>query len=207
MKAKILNFSLMAFLLIALISCDESTSKIGGDQSEFGTIGTRATSTYVPAILQGASAEITDLEDGVSVVSFTADFSDDEIETIQQRLPNYDGRPTFDAKYRATSEGVQSVYDDGTSYTLVKYHGEVGDKYTLKRDGQNLVREVTQKSTEDDYYWNGMLLKTITVKETGRAVPGLSETELVFNHKFGLVGYTLRFEDGSSEMFPIVLMN
>jgi len=205
MKLKIVSTALMTFLLISLISCDESTSKLGGDQSDFGEVGIRITSTHVPAVLQGGTAEITELEDGVSVVSFTADFSDDEIETIQQRLPTFDGRPTFDAKYRATTAGVQSVYDDGTSFTLVKYNAEVGDKYTLKRDGQNLVREVTQKSTEDDYYWYGMLLKTITVKETGRAVPGLSETELVFNHKFGLVGYTLKFEDGSSEVFPINL--
>ena len=205
MKSKILSFSLLSLLLIALISCDESTAELGGDQSEFGEIGVTATSPNLPSILRGGTAAITDLENGVSVLSLSVDFSDTEIETIQQRLPNFDGRSDFDAKYRITTEGVQSVYDDGTSYTLVKYDAEVGDKYTLKRDGQNLVREVTQKSSEDDYYWNGWLLKTITVKETGRAVPGLSETELVFNHKFGLVGYTLKFEDGSSEAIPVIL--
>jgi hypothetical protein len=207
MKLKILSFSLMSFLLIALISCDESTSELGGDQSEFGEIGVSATSYNLPAVLQGGTAEITDLKDGVSVLTLSVDFSESEIETIQQRLPNFDGRSDFDAKYRVTTKGIQSVYDDGTNFTLVKYDAEVGDKYTLKRDGQNLVREVTQKSTEDEYYWNGWLLKTITVKETGRAVPGLSETELVFNHRFGLVGYTLIFEDGSSEVFPIILEN
>jgi hypothetical protein len=207
MKLKILSFSLMSFLLIALISCDESTSELGGDQSEFGEIGVSATSYNLPAVLQGGTAEITDLKDGVSVLTLSVDFSESEIETIQQRLPNFDGRSDFDAKYRVTTKGIQSVYDDGTNFTLVKYDAEVGDKYTLKRDGQNLVREVTQKSTEDEYYWNGWLLKTITVKETGRAVPGLSEAELVFNHRFGLVGYTLIFEDGSSEVFPIILEN
>lgn len=207
MKLKILSISLMSFLLIALISCDESTAELGGDQSEFGEIGVIATSNNLPSILQGGTAEITDLEDGVSVLTLSVDFSDTEIETIQQKLPNFDGRSDFDAKYRITTEGVQSVYDDGTNFTLVKYDAKVGDKYTLKRDGQNLVREVIQKSTDDDYYWNGWLLKTISVKETGRAVPGLSETELVFNHKFGLVGYTLKFEDGSSETIPIILQN
>ncbi len=205
MKSKILSSSLMAFLLIALFSCDESTAELGGDLSEFGAVGMTATSNNLPAILQGATAEITDLEDGVSVLTVTADFSESDIESIQDRLPNYDGRSTFDAGYRITDEGVQSVYDDGTSFTLVKYDAKVGDKYTIKRDGQNLVREVTQRSTEDDYYWNGWLMKTITVKETGRAVPGLSETELVFNHKFGLLGYTLTFEDGSSEVIPVIL--
>ncbi len=207
MNFKIRCFAFFSFLLIALSSCDESTAELGGDQSEFGTIGVTATSPNLPAVLQGGTAEITDLEDGVSVLTLSVDFSEAELESIQQRLPGFDGQSDFDAKFRVTTKGVQSVYDDGTNFTLVKYDAEVGDKYTLKRNGQNLVREVTQKSTEDDYYWNGWLLKTITVKETGRAVPGLSETELVFNHKFGLVGYTLKFEDGSSEAIPVILQN
>lgn len=207
MKFKISSFSLFVILIITLISCDESTAELGGDQSEFGMIGVTATSPNLPAVLQGGTAEITDLEDGVSVLTLSVDFSEADLENIQQRIPGFDGRSDFDAKFRVTTKGVQSVYDDGTNFTLVKYDAEIGDKYTLKRDGQNLVREVTQKSTEDDYYWNGWLLKTITVKETGRAVPGLSETELVFNHKFGLVGYTLTFEDGSSEAIPIIMQN
>ena len=206
MYLKCINASILAFFLIALFSCDESTSELGGAQSEFGEIGVRATSNNLPAILRGSTAEITDLQGGVSVLTVTADFSTDDIEEIQKKIPSYDGTTTYDAKYRITSEGVQSVYEDGTSFTLIKYDAKVGDKYTLKRNGQNLVREVTQKSTEDDYYWNGWLLKTVTVVETGRAVPGLSETELVFNHRFGLVGYTMKFEDGSSEIIPIQLV-
>ena len=207
MSFKSLSVSLISMLLILVSSCDESTAELGGDQSEFGMIGVTATSPNLPAVLQGGTAEITDLENGVSVLTLSVDFSEAELENIQQRLPGFDGRSDFDAKFRVTTKGVQSVYDDGTNFTLVKYDAEVGDKYTLKRNGQNLVREVTQKSTEDDYYWNGWLLKTITVKETGRAVPGLSQTELVFNHKFGLVGYTLKFEDGSSESIPIIMQN
>lgn len=139
------------------------------------------------------------------MLTLTADFSEGDIKTIQQRLPAFDGTSTFDAKYRVTSKGVQSVYDDGTSFTLVKYDAKVGDKYTLKRNGQDLVREVVQKSEEDDYLWNGWLLKTITVEETGRAIPGFSSAKLVFNHRFGLVGYEMYFEDGSSEIIPIQL--
>ena len=206
MYLKCINASILALFIIALISCDESTSELGGAQSEFGEIGVRATSNNLPAILHGSTAEITDLQGGVSVLTVTADFSTDDIEEIQKKIPSYDGTTSYDAKYRITSEGVQSVYEDGTSFTLIKYDAKVGDKYTLKRNGQNLVREVTQKSTEDDYYWNGWLLKTVTVVETGRAVPGLSETELVFNHRFGLVGYTMKFEDGSSEIIPIQLV-
>jgi hypothetical protein len=207
MKIKIPGVALIAIIFFTPTSCDDSTTELRGDQSEFGEIGIKVTSTNAPSILQGATAEITDLEDGVSVLSLTADFSEDDIETIQQRIPGYDGTTHFDAKYRITTEGVQSVYDDGTSFTLVKYDAKVGDKYTLKRNGQTLVREVVQKSTEDEYYWNGLLLKTITVKETGRAVPGFSNAKLIFNHRFGLVGYEMYFEDGSSEIIPIQLTN
>ncbi len=202
MKTKILGVSLMISMVITLLSCDESTSELGGSQSEYGEVGVRVTSSN----MQGATAEITEVDNGVSVLTLTADFSEEDIATIQERWPAYDGTLTYDVKYRITSEGVQSVYDDGTSFTLVKYDAKVGDKYTLKRDGQNLVREVVQKSTEDDYYWNGWLLKTVTVKETGRAVPGFSNATMVFNHRFGLVGYEMYFEDGSSEQIPIVLV-
>jgi hypothetical protein len=206
MKTKILGVSLMISMVITLFSCDESTSELGGSQSEYGEVGVRVTSSNTPAVLQGATAEITEVDNGVSVLTLTADFSEEDIQTIQERWPAYDGTLTYDVKYRITSEGVQSVYDDGTSFTLVKYDAKVGDKYTLKRDGQNLVREVVQKSTEDDYYWNGWLLKTVTVKETGRAVPGFSNATMVFNHRFGLVGYEMYFEDGSKEQIPIVLV-
>lgn len=205
MKSKILSTALIISMFFALSSCDESTSELGGSQSEYGEVGVRVTSPNVPAVLHGATAEITEVDNGVSVLTLTADFSQEDIETIQERWPAYDGTLTYDVKYRITSQGVQSVYDDGTSFTLVKYDAKVGDKYTLKRDGQNLVREVTQKSTEDDYYWNGWLLKTVTVKETGRAVPGFSNAIMVFNHRFGLVGYEMNFEDGSSEKIPIIL--
>ena len=155
--------------------------------------------------MNGATAEITELEGGVSVITLTADFSDEDIETIQERLPAYDGTSTFDVKYRVTSKGVQSVYDDGTSFTLVEYDAKVGDTYSVKRNSQNLEREVIQKSEDDDYYWEGFLLKTITIKETGRAIPGFSNAKLIFNHRFGLVGYEMYFEDGSSEIIPIKL--
>ncbi len=195
----------MASLLITLISCDDSTYKISGSQSEFGEIGIKITSSNTPSILNGATAEITELEGGVSVITLTADFSDEDIKTIQERLPAYDGTSTFDVKYRVTSKGVQSVYDDGTSFTLVEYDAKVGDTYSVKRNSQNLEREVIQKSEDDDYYWEGLLLKTITVKETGRAIPGFSNAKLIFNHRYGLVGYEMYFEDGSSEIIPIKL--
>lgn len=203
MKNRILNASMITLLLISMISCDESTKVIGGDQAEYSVEGTSFTSYNLPGILQGGTAEITSLENGVSVLTVTADFTDEEIEEIQQLVPSYDGELTYDAEFRITEEGVQSVYEDGTSFTLVKYDAKVGDKYTLKRNGQNLVREVVQKSTEDDFLWNGLLLKTVSVKETGRAVPGFQEANMVFNHRFGLVYYEMKFEDGSSKSFPV----
>jgi hypothetical protein len=42
-----------------------------------------------------------------------------------------------------------------------------------------------------------MLIKTITVEETGRNLPGVNKTVMYYNHNFGFVGYEIHAEDGS----------
>jgi hypothetical protein len=101
---------------------------------------------------------------------------------------------TVDAKL--TDEGIQAVFNDGSKFTLVKYDAEVGDKYKTTIDGVTLENEVMEKSTEDDYYWAGILIKVIVVKYKSHA-PGINYVEHVYNHKFGLVGLAIYFEDGS----------
>ncbi len=95
------------------------------------------------------------------------------------------------------------MYADG-SCILVKYDAEVGDVYTAEHDGMTLKREVVAVSSEDDFYWNGMLIKTVNVKETGRNIPGLMSVDHVYNHRFGLVGVVVFFEDGSSQLVNVV---
>jgi hypothetical protein len=49
-----------------------------------------------------------------------------------------------------------------------------------------------------------MLIKTVHVEETGRNIPGVSKIEFVGNHRFGMVGVKLYFEDGSTQNLTII---
>lgn len=48
-----------------------------------------------------------------------------------------------------------------------------------------------KKSETDDYAWGWLLIKTMTVEETGREVPGVSKVVYETNHRFGLVAVTV----------------
>jgi len=48
-----------------------------------------------------------------------------------------------------------------------------------------------------------MLIKTIHVEETGRNIPGVSKVEFIGNHKWGMVGIVVYFEDGSTKKIGI----
>lgn len=112
----------------------------------------------------------------------------------------------FERNFRITPEGIESVYPEG-NLTLVKYDAKVGDVYSLKRGSKTIRREVTSVSSDDDYYWAGMYIKTIKVKETGRGIPGVSSIEFAFNHRFGIVGIKVLFEDGTCEEIEIASGN
>jgi hypothetical protein len=106
-------------------------------------------------------------------------------------------------KYRITDKGVQSVHEEG-NLTMVEYDGKVGDNYSLKMNGKKVTREITHKSTTDDYNWAFFDIKVLKVEETGRGLLGVSKLEYFLNHKFGLVGLRVIFEDGSSREFTIL---
>jgi len=108
------------------------------------------------------------------------------------------GKVNVDLKMKVTTEGMQDYFNkDGAAFTLVKYDAKVGDVYTLtKSDGTKITRTVTQVSTTDDFYYSGLLIKTITVEQDSR-IPGVSKIVMKINHKFGIVYAELQMEDGS----------
>lgn len=201
------NLSLLFLVssLFLFFSCekDDSDGKLGGEQSVIGEVGNTFYVSGMPYGVTGTSVEITDRKDGVSTITISGVVSSPNLKDLLQSLDGYEGQTTVSAKFKGTSEGIESVYDDG-SFILVKYNAKVGDTYTYSRKGMSLKREVTDVTNKDDYYWNGMLIKTIKVKETGRNIPGLRNAEFVFNHKFGLVGYKLNLEDGSNFNLAVV---
>lgn len=194
------NISLLFIIstIFLILSCekDDSSDDLGGDPSLIGEVGNVFYVSGFPYGVSNTSIKITDRKDGVSTITLSGALNNSNLEDLLQTIDGYEGQTTISAKFKVTSEGIESVYDDG-KFLLVKYSAKVGDTYTYNRKGMSLKREVTDVTNKDDYYWNGMLIKTIKVKETGRNIPGLRNAEFVFNHKFGLVGYKLNLEDGS----------
>jgi hypothetical protein len=66
-----------------------------------------------------------------------------------------------------------------------------------KTDGKTITRTVTAKSTTDDFYYGGILIKTITVEQDPK-LPGIRKFIYRLNHKFGLVYLQVVAEDGST---------
>lgn len=75
----------------------------------------------------------------------------------------------------------------------------MGEEYSIKVDGKTIKRKVEYKSTNDDYSWGFFDIKVMKVVETGRPVTGVNKIEYILNHKFGVVGFKVYFEDGSNK--------
>ena len=116
---------------------------------------------------------------------------------------------SFEAKGRATSEGIQDfLYSDGDMskpFTLVKYNAKVGDKYeyTLK-DGTKIKREVTYRSTEDEWEWDFYLMKVIKVEEKKENDPFVEKITYITNHKYGLLGINAVLKTGEEIKIVII---
>lgn len=182
-------------------SSSSGTSPIGGDPSPMGSVG----NTFEVPALPGTSdrsIEVTSRSGDVSTITGSAIITDPTYLSIAQALPfiQVDGdRASASQKYRVTKRGIQNVFDDGKFLTIVNYNAKVGDTYKLKRDGHTIERRVTKVSKEDDFLWGFMYIKTIQVEETGTGIPGVSKLKYYANHRFGIVGMDIFFEDGSTQ--------
>lgn len=211
MKTKLFNLFYILALVFLSVACEEEDlpNVLGGSQSPAGEEGnTFSVSSYLSGF-SGVTASITDLTDGVSTLSYSVNVTNSDYLTMLSSLagPNISGTTvTGEAEYRFTSEGIESVYDDG-KLILVKYDAKVGDIYTAEHNGSTIRREVVAVSTVDDYYWGGILIKTIDVKDTGRNIPGVREVIYKYNHKYYIVGVEVVFEDASTQEIRIYSTN
>jgi hypothetical protein len=101
---------------------------------------------------------------------------------------------------------VYSGGDEKKAFTLVDFDANVGDKWEYKVGTETVTREVTYKSTDDDYMcWGlGMMIKVTQVEEiipegvTVMGYPAQAKKILwTFNHKFGWVGAEVTKNDNS----------
>jgi hypothetical protein len=119
------------------------------------------------------------------------------------------GNLNTELRFKQTSEGIleYSLNSDQKPFVIVRYDAKVGDKYTLRKgDGNTITRTVTYVSSEDDYFWNWMLIKVVTVEQDSR-IPGVARIVYNANHKFGMVGVLIYMEDGSIVNVPIYPQN
>lgn len=204
-----LRLVLAVLILAGLTSCDifgddskSATEPLGGDPTPMGSVG----NTFSVPGMTDEVIEVTQSDGAVSTIDFSATITDPILLDMADQLNFIEvngNQVSGSKKFRITTKGIQSYTKDGKPFTMVEYGASKGDTYKLKRSSSDLVRTVTHKSTDDDYQWAFFFIKTVQVEETGQTMPGVSKIKYIANHKFGLVGYEIHFEDGSQKMFTV----
>jgi hypothetical protein len=202
---------ILSVFAIAVASCssfdlfNSSSSSIGGSTDiPINTVG----NNFSPSVYLGTgsfytgttSILISEINDGVATIHFTAALPTNQpiLNGIKSKYLDSKGNLDCEGTFKMTDKGILDYNNiDHEPFVLVKYDAKVGDKYTLKKsNGETITREVVRKSSEDDFYWGGMIIKTIDVEQDSR-IPGVEKLEYFTNHKFGLVAVKVYLEDGT----------
>ena len=193
-------------LFIAIFaSCDlvGGGDSIKGEQSAIGEVGVKVTSSSASvAGVSGITGSVVSLKDGVSSYTGSATITSTAIKNILANSPdatiNGNNVTLKNVKFKVTTEGIEAIngFEPGV---IVKYDSKVGDTYKLD-DGRE--RKVTSKSTDDDYSYGFFNIKVLKVEETPNKF-GVKKITYWANHKFGLVGVEITYDDNSTSKFPI----
>lgn len=197
---KIFYTLILLALAIGMTSCSKEPEHIGGDPSDLGEEGITARVEW-PG-MSNLNVGIVSVENGISELAGTFDMTEERYLRIFRGIPKgyfeIDGTHVKlqGLKLKFTTEGIENVsgYLDGI---LVKFDAKEGDTY----DGG---RKVTHVSEDNDYQWFGMKIKVIEV-ECPYNKDGAKNYKVVFNHRFGIVGMTFVFDDGTVDNIPIRL--
>jgi len=201
MKSKFIVIALISFAIVTSCKKDDIDT-LGGEQSPIGEVGVTFNSSGTVSGVSSISASVVSLERGVSSFSGTAVITNSNIKNILMNHPqtsvNGNNVTITDIEMKITSEGISSVngLEPGV---IVKYDSEVGDSYTINGGGK---RTVVSKSTDNDYYWDGMLIKAMEIEENTNKF-GVKKISYFANHRFGLVGIEFTFDDNSTAKFPV----
>jgi len=203
---------LLVLLVLGLSqSCkkDSATdnSTISGDASPMGSVGTTFYSSSIAvAGIGGFSGSVTALSGGISSYSGHAIISNSVIKNILSNYPAYningDSVSVSDFKFKQTVEGIQSYVQNGDGI-LVRYASNVGDTYPVGSTGR--TRTVISKSTNDDFYYGGLMIKVMKIEEPTPSLKSVGISKITYwaNHKFGLVGVQYDLTDGSTIALPL----
>lgn len=194
------------------LSCEDlfkkdDPSKLNGDPSPMAAVGVTVSSSS--AQISGVSnfqATVTTLNDGVSSYSGSATVTNQIIRDLFTNIPGITANGNkvtgTNIKFRQTTGGIELI-DGSMAGILVKYDSKVGDTYPIGSTGK--VRTVVSKTGVDDYPYGLMLIKTVQVEESSNLLKssGISKITYISNHRFGLVGFKVSLNDGTSANFPV----
>jgi hypothetical protein len=203
---------IVLFVVIAIIpACKkDSTSEspsLGGSASPMGAVGTLVNSaSYAISGISGLNATVVSSSDGISSYSGSGVVTNAAIRDLLNGLPGITisgENVTFTGmKFRQTTEGIESFISSSPGI-IVNYNSNVGDTYPVGSNGDK--RTVVSKSSTDDYFYGGLMIKVIKVEEPLSGVKSLAVNKITYiaNHKFGLVGVQYNFNDGTSVYLPV----
>lgn len=168
-----------------------------GNEISTGSISLGGTSYDV-----GGTMTVTANKDGLITLHVNADLRNAPalLAKANAWIPSQigDGVINTDIQMRVTDKGIQDFFNkDKKQQTLVNYSAKVGDTYKVtKSDGNTITRTVTGVSTQDDFPYGFMMIKTITIEQDSR-IPGVQKIIYRANHRFGLVFVEALLEDGT----------
>jgi len=200
-------------MVAVLCSCEkwfnkeEDPGELNGDLSPMAEVGTTVSSSSAEiAGVSNFQATVTALNDGVSSYTGSATVTNPIVRDLFTKIPGITANGNTvtgkDIKIRQTTEGIE-LLSGPSAGILFKYGSEVGDSYPIGSTGK--VRTVVSKTGQDDYNYGFFLIKTIQVDETSSKLKssGISKITYIGNHRFGLVGFKISLNDGTSVNFPV----
>jgi len=185
---------------------NDSGTSLGGDPSPMGDVGTLVYSLAGSNGIGAISASVVASNDGISTYSGSCEVTNDDFKSMLAEVPGItvtgNNVVASGVKIKQTTEGIES-YISTAPGIIVKYASAVGDTYPVGSTGIN--RKVISKSTPDDYYYGGIMIKVIQVEEPMTGLKSLAVTKITYiaNHRFGLVGIKYNFNDGSNLVLPL----
>ena len=207
MKSNHLIITSIVIFFTFFTACKKnSDSDVEGSQSTMGEVGNKFSLSQIQGI-DDATASVKSLNKGISTISISGTLADEGLKELAASIPNIDkfgsynastGEFTADIKLKFTTDGIVDYLNvAGRPFVLVKFDAKVGDTYTCERaNGGTFTRTVTMVSTENDFPYEGMWIKTITVEEPGRN-RAVEKIVYELNHKYGLVHANVFLQDGT----------
>jgi len=206
---------LFVFFALGLfsMSCGDSSENgsstdLTGSQSAMGLAGVTVSSSSAEiAGVSDFSAVVNTLENGISTYTAQATVTNPLIKNMIANFPgvviNGDAVSISNLQVQQTSDGIKCITGPFAGI-LVKYDANVGDTFATGTAGK--VRKVVSKTGVDDYPYGMYLIKTIQVESTvseASRMSGINKITYIANHRFGMVGVKVDFEDGTNATFPV----